>query len=80
MSEKKLPLFDLGHAFALVNEQDAAHDQPCLYGERIGGHAVYCTNHEWVDGPRKCRRTWYTGGEVRDEDCEGFKPNDGSLS
>jgi len=28
-----------------------------------------------LDGPRKCRRTWYTGGEVRDQDCEGYEAN-----
>lgn len=51
-------------------------DQACAFGERVGGHAVYCTNDAWTEGPRKCRRTWYTGGEVRDEDCEGFKANE----
>jgi hypothetical protein len=53
----------------------ARFDQSCGWGEYVPGHAVYCTNEEWADGPRKCRRTWYTGGETRDEDCEGFKPN-----
>ena len=55
--------------------EDCAFDQPCKYGHRVESHAVYCHNDEWVDGPRKCRRTWYTGGEVRDEDCDGFAPN-----
>ncbi len=55
--------------------EDCAFDQPCAYGHRVGGHAVYCHNDEWKEGPRKCRRTWYTGGKVRDEDCEGFKPH-----
>lgn len=55
--------------------EDCAHDQPCKYGHRTGGHAVYCTNAGWLDAPMKCRRTWYTDGEVRDEDCEGFAAN-----
>ena len=56
--------------------EDCAFDQPCQFGHRVEGHAVYCHNDAWSDGPRKCRRTWYTGGEVRDEDCPGFQPND----
>lgn len=54
---------------------ESAFDQPCIYSNRVEGHAVYCHNDGWTEGPRKCRRTWYTGGEVRDEDCEGFAPN-----
>ncbi len=50
-------------------------DQPCRFGNHVGGHAVYCHNGWWIDAPRKCRRTWFTGGEVRDEDCPGFEPN-----
>lgn len=56
-------------------EEEQAFDQPCKYGNRCGGHAVYCHNDEWKDSPRKCRRTWYTGGEIKDEDCEGYAPN-----
>lgn len=67
-------------AFNLVelitrDDDDCAFDQPCKYGHRVQDHAVYCHNDEWVDGPRKCRRTWYSGGTVRDEDCPGFAPN-----
>jgi hypothetical protein len=32
-------------------------------------------NDQWKDRPMKCRNTWYTGGEDRDEDCPGFKKN-----
>lgn len=56
-------------------DEESAWDQPCLYGNRCGGHAVYCHNDGWLYSPRKCRRTWYTGGEVKDEDCPGFHPN-----
>lgn len=54
---------------------ESAFDQPCKHGNRVECHAVYCHNEAWKDAPRKCRRTWHTGGEVRDEDCEGFAPN-----
>lgn len=53
--------------------EDSDRNQVCAHGALVDGHAVYCHNGEWADAPRKCRRTWYTGGEVRDEDCEGFK-------
>lgn len=56
-------------------DADCAFDQPCKFGHRVEGHAVYCHNDAWHDGPRKCRRTWYTGGETKDEDCPGFQPN-----
>lgn len=59
----------------VADNEDCAFDQPCAHGHRVEGHAVYCHNDAWKEGPRKCRRTWYTGGEVRDEDCEGFAPN-----
>ena len=54
---------------------DCAFDQPCVYGNRVDSHAVYCHNDKWPEAPRKCRRTWYTGGASRDEDCPGFEPN-----
>lgn len=50
-----------------------AFDQPCRYGYRVESHAVYCHNLRWLYSPRKCRRTWYTGGDIRDEDCPGFE-------
>lgn len=67
-------------AFNLVellaaDDEEQAFDQPCKYGNRVGCHAVYCHNDDWADSPRKCRRTFYTGGEVKDEDCPGFSPN-----
>jgi hypothetical protein len=58
-----------------ITADESAFDQPCKYGNRVDGHAVYCHNNEWPDAPRKCRRTWYTGGKERDEDCEGFAAN-----
>ena len=54
---------------------DCAFDQPCKFGHRVETHAVYCHNEHTPGMPRKCRRTWYTGGRVRDEDCAGYEPN-----
>lgn len=59
----------------VAESDDCGFDQPCAFGHRVEGHAVYCHNDAWSGGPRKCRRTWYTGGEERDEDCPGFCPN-----
>lgn len=56
-------------------DDDGGFDQPCHYGNRVEGHAVYCHNDWWLYSPRKCHRTWYTGGERRDEDCPGYRPN-----
>lgn len=56
----------------IAGADESAFDQPCKYGNRVGTHAVYCHTDAWADGPRKCRRTWYTGGQTRDEDCPGF--------
>lgn len=55
--------------------EDGNFNQKCRFGKLVDGHAVYCHNNGWLYAPRKCRRTWYTGGEVRDEDCRGFAPN-----
>jgi hypothetical protein len=59
----------------IADQDECAFDQPCRFGHRVEGHAVYCQNDAWTDGPRKCRRTWYSGGEFKDEDCPGFQPN-----
>ena len=66
---------DLAEMMIAHWEKDDAFDQPCKYGHRVGGHAVYCHNEWWNGAPRKCRRTWYTGGEVKDEDCQGYRSN-----
>lgn len=60
----------------LINADESAFDQPCKFGNRVEDHAVYCHNEEWEDSPRKCRRSWYTGGEIKDEDCPGFERNE----
>jgi hypothetical protein len=56
-------------------EEGGGFNQPCKFGNLAPGHKVYCTNAKWLYAPSKCCRTWYTGGETRDEDCEGFAPN-----
>jgi hypothetical protein len=61
----------------IADEDDCAFDQPCIYGHRVNGHAVYCHNEKWKSAPRKCRCSWYYGGKKGDEDkdCPGFKKN-----
>lgn len=58
-----------------ADPEDCGFDQPCGHGHRVESHAVYCHNNKWADAPRKCRRTWYTGGVEKDEDCPGFCAN-----
>ena len=56
-----------------MGDDDCAFDQECVYGNRVGGHAVYCHNE---DSPyRKCRFGWYSGGDTPDRDCQCFKEN-----
>lgn len=74
MSKKE---FDIAQFLisGMEGEENCVYDQPCKYGFRIGGHSVYCHNLKWKDAPRKCRRTWFTGGQEKDEDCQGFEKN-----
>lgn len=55
----------------MADDEDCAWDQPCKYGHRVGGHAVYCHNDEWLDGPRKCRRG---AADYLHKDCPGYAP------
>ena len=66
---------EVGLVEMATEDEFQSFDQPCVFGNRCDSHAVYCHNEGWLYAPRKCRRTWYTGGEIRDEDCRGFKPN-----
>jgi hypothetical protein len=58
----------------ILADDASGFNQVCKYGYLVDGHSVYCHNDSWLYAPRKCRRTWYTGGETKDEDCEGFSP------
>lgn len=76
---KRLPTPDADTVNAVeivaMSESDTiGFNQPCRFGSLVEDHAVYCHNTWWIDAPRKCRRTWYTNGEKRDEDCPGFEP------
>jgi hypothetical protein len=53
--------------------EEEHYDQPCQFGNRTSG-SVYC-HSKHPNSPRKCRRSWYTGNEVKDEDCQYYKPN-----
>ncbi len=55
-------------------DDEQAFDQPCAFGNRCGGHAVYCHNDAWPNAPRKCRRS-KNDPEWRHEDCPGFVAN-----
>ena len=65
-------MINLVEMFADESEQSCS--QKCKFGNLVEGHAVYC-HSENPNAPRKCRRTWYTSGEVKDEDCEFYEPN-----
>ena len=58
------------------DEERPRFNQSCRFGCLVPHHAVYCHNSTWIDAPRKCRRTWYTGGNVKDENCPGFEPRE----
>lgn len=69
---------DMLNLVELIEDPDeCAFDQPCKYGHRVSGHAVYCHNTEWKGAPRKCRQSRYWGKVEgkEDEDCPGFEPN-----
>jgi len=57
-----------------AEESGQSFNQPCEFGNLVSGHAVYCHCKD-PEAPRKCKRTWYTGGSVKDEDCKFFKQN-----
>lgn len=58
------------------DDADCAFDQPCKWGHRVEGHAVYCHNPTWLYAPSKCRRgkSW-SDDEWPHEGCAGFSPN-----
>lgn len=66
-------VFNLVPLIADADGEDVAFDQPCAYGERVGGHAVYCNNEDYPEGPRKCRRGQYA--DHLHKDCPGYAPN-----
>ena len=55
--------------------EDKTYNQKCVYGCLVPGHAVYCHSVD-KGAPRKCKRSWYTGGAEKDEDCPYFKLNE----
>jgi len=64
------------------SDEESKWNQSCIYGHLIEGHSVYCHyDGKKFNTPRKCRRTWFTGGEPEhwddpfDEDCPGYKRN-----
>lgn len=57
-----------------AEDSDQSFNQKCKFGNLVEGHAVYCHSTN-KNAPRKCRRTWYTGGVEKDEDCPFYEPN-----
>lgn len=53
-------------------DDDCAFDQPCCFGHRVNGHAIYCHNESWPDHPGKC---WRNRTDFLHEDCAGFVRN-----
>lgn len=56
------------------DEDEGGFDQPCCFGNRVAGHAVYCHNAAWPDSPRKCQRS-QSDADHKHEDCPGFVAN-----
>ena len=57
------------------NSGKSGFNQSCRFGYLVEGHSVYCHNESWEGSPRKCDYTWSSGGQYKDEDCEGFEKN-----
>lgn len=56
----------------LADDSEKSFNQSCKFGCLVAGHAVYCHSDN-SDAPRKCHKTWASGGEVKDEDCEFYQ-------
>jgi hypothetical protein len=55
------------------DEEEEAFDQPCVHGNRFGGHSVYCHHPDGVS--RKCYYRWGTQKEHEANECGGYEPN-----
>jgi len=38
----------------IAADEDEQRQAPCKWGNIVVGHACYCHNDEWKEGPRKC--------------------------
>lgn len=60
-------------------DDEGGFDQPCAFGNRVAGHAVYCHNDAWPNSPRKCRRrreaSPWGDPAFPHEECPGFVAN-----
>lgn len=57
-----------------AGEDEQSFNQTCKFGNLVTGHAVYCHSKN-SKAPRKCGKTWSTGGKVKDETCPFFESN-----
>lgn len=55
------------------SDEDQAFDQPCIFGNRVGEHSVYC--HSKKAGYRKCYYRWCSQKRHEVNYCGGYEPN-----
>jgi len=66
--------FNIVEAMADDDEdEEQAFDQPCVYGNRLGGHSVYCHHPDGI--ARKCIYRWCTQAEHEANECGGYTSN-----
>jgi hypothetical protein len=55
------------------SDEEQVFDQPCKWGNRVGGHSVYC--HNQSTGCRKCIYRWCSQKQHEENECGGYEPN-----
>lgn len=63
---------DINLVELMADPENCAFDQKCKFGYRVEWHSIYCHSSD-PNSPRKCRRSWYTGNEIKDEDCPFYE-------
>jgi hypothetical protein len=58
-----------------IYDEGQAFDQPCLYGNRVGAHSVYCHHPDDNIRHRKCFYRWCSRSEHAENKCGGYIPN-----
>jgi hypothetical protein len=61
-----------------ITEDYQAFDQPCIYGNRVGVHSVYCHHPEAI--ARKCIYRWCSLEEHEKNECGGFIRNSNYIA
>lgn len=55
------------------DDEEQAFYQPCIYGNRVGGHSVYCHHPDGI--ARKCYYRWCSVAAHEKNECGGYEPN-----